>query len=150
MSLENKVMTALKEAMKAKDQVSLRSLRAMKSAIQLVRTEKGSDGKVSEDKELQIVQKLVKQRKESIDIFQKQNRNDLAKTELEELAIIEKFLPEQLSEDEVKSIVKNIISQIGASSMRDMGKVMGMASKQLAGKADGKMLANLVKQLLSS
>ena len=148
MSLEQKVMAAMKDAMKAKDQVSLRGLRAIKSAILLAKTEKGASGDLSEDKEIALLQKLAKQRKESYDIYIEQGREDLASTEKEEIEVIEKFLPEQMSEAEVKSFLENLVQELGASSMKDMGKVMGAASSKLAGKADNKLVSQIVKDLL--
>lgn len=148
MSLEQKVMAAMKDAMKAKDQVSLRGLRAIKSAILLAKTEKGASGDLSEDKEIALLQKLAKQRKESYDIYVEQGREDLAATEKEEIEIIEKFLPEQMSEAEVQSFLENLVKELGANSMKDMGKVMGAASSRLAGKADNKLVSQIVKDLL--
>jgi len=148
MNLADKVSQALKEAMKSKDEVAKRSIRSIKAAILLAQTD-GSGQELNEDKEIKLLQKLVKQRQDSYDIYVKQNREDLAVVEKEEIEVIQKFLPEQISEDELKSIVQEIVNKVGASSMKDMGKVMGMASKQLAGKADGKMIANVVKSLLS-
>ncbi len=147
MSLEQKITTDLKAAMKAKDQVALRGIRAIKAAILLAKTD-GSGKEITEDMEIKILQKLVKQRKDSLDIYQKQNREDLAAKEREEIEVIERYLPEQLGEEELTAILKGIIDQVGATSMRDMGKVMGMASKQLAGKADGKAISAVVKRLL--
>ena len=149
MSLEQKIMGDLKTAMLAKDEKALRSLRAIKAAILLAKTSEGAGGELKEDEEIKLLQKLVKQRKDSLDIYQQQNRNDLAKKEQEEIEIIEKFLPKQLSTDELKSEVAAIISEVGASSPADMGKVMGTATKKLAGKADGKTISALVKELLS-
>ena len=149
MSLEKRIMTDLKEAMKAKDQAALRSIRAIKSAILLFKTD-GSGKELNEATEIKMLQKLVKQRRDSLEIYEKQGREDLAKTEREEIEIIEKYLPEQLSEDKIKEIVMGIIEQIGATSMRDMGKVMGMANAKLAGKADGKTIAGIVKAALSA
>ena len=148
MSLETKIMEDLKAAMKAKDQAALRGIRAIKSAILLAQTD-GSGKEIDDQKEIQILQKLVKQRKESLEIFQKQNREDLAKVEEEEIAVIEKYLPKQMSQEELEAAVKDIITTTNATSMRDMGKVMGVASKQLAGKADGKAISEIVKKLLS-
>ena len=148
MRLEEKINADLKTAMKAKDQVALRSIRAIKSAIILAKTD-GSGEELNEDKEIKMLQKLVKQRQDSLDIYIKQAREDLAKVEREEIAIIEKYLPEQLSPAELEGLIKKIIEQTGASSMRDMGKVMGIASKELAGKADGKSISTMVKQLLA-
>jgi len=147
MSLEERVMKELKEAMKAKDQARMRALRAIKSEIQLAKTE-GSDKEVSETKEMQIIQRLIKQRKDSLEIYERENREDLAKKEREEIAVIEKFLPEQLSEEELKSEIKKIIDETGAESMKDMGKVMGIATKRLAGKADNKAISQVVREQL--
>lgn len=149
MSLQTKVMEALKEAMKAKDTVALESLRAIKSAILLARTEAGASEELSESDELKLLQKLVKQRKDSAALYTQQGRNDLAEPELAQMAVIEKFLPAQLSEAEVEEALKGIIAQVGATSPKDMGKVMGAATKQLAGKADGKLISDIVKKLLS-
>lgn len=149
MSLQTKVMEALKEAMKAKDTVALESLRAIKSAILLARTEAGASEELSEADELKLLQKLVKQRKDSAALYTQQGRNDLAEPELAQKAVIEKFLPAQLSEAEVEEALKSIIAQVGATSPKDMGKVMGAATKQLAGKADGKLISDIVKKLLS-
>jgi uncharacterized protein len=149
MSLEQKIMTELKTAMLAKDEAALRSLRAVKAAILLARTSEGAGGELKEEDETKLLQKLVKQRKDSLEIFQQQNRTDLAKKEEEEIAVIEKFLPKQLSAEEIKAALTTIIAQVGASSPADMGKVMGAATKQLAGKADGKTISALVKELLA-
>ncbi|MFI8603155.1 GatB/YqeY domain-containing protein [Cellulophaga baltica] len=149
MSLQDQVMTEMKTAMKAKDKVALESLRAIKSALLLMQTENGSGEAISEDAEIQLVQKLVKQRKDSAAIFIEQGREDLAAPELEQVAIIEKFLPEQLSEEEVEKVVVQTIEATGAAGMKDMGKVMGMVSKELAGKADGKTISMLVKKNLA-
>ena len=149
MRLQTKVMEALKEAMKAKDTVALESLRAIKSAILLARTEAGASEELSEADELKLLQKLVKQRKDSAALYTQQGRNDLAEPELAQMAVIEKFLPAQLSEAEVEEALKGIIAQVGATSPKDMGKVMGAATKQLAGKADGKLISDIVKKLLS-
>ncbi len=149
MSLESKVQEALKSAMKNKDQAAMRSLRAVKSAILLIKTDTGFTGEVTEEQELALLQKLVKQRKESLDIFEKQNRADLAVKEQEEITVIEQFLPEQLSEEEITTTINAIIEKTGASSMKDMGKVMGMANKELAGRADGKLIATIVKARLA-
>ena len=148
MSLEENVMTQLKAAMKSKDQAALRSIRAIKAAILLTKTD-GSGKELDQAREIKLLQKLVKQRQDSLDIYKKQGRADLAKVEEEEIAVIQKFLPEQMSEEELTSIVKKIVAQTGASGMKDMGKVMGAASQKVAGKADGKTLASIVKQLLS-
>jgi uncharacterized protein len=149
MNLEQKIMAELKTAMLAKDEKGLRSLRAIKAAILLAKTSEGAGGELKEEDEIKILQKLVKQRKDSLEIFQQQNRTDLAQKEQEEIEIIEKFLPKQLSADELKGIIATIIAETGASSPADMGKVMGVASKQLAGKADGKAISAVVKELLA-
>lgn len=149
MSLEQKIMTELKAAMLAKDEKTLRSLRAIKAAILLAKTSEGAGGELKEDDEIRLLQKLVKQRKDSLEIFQQQKRDDLAQKEQEEIEVIEKFLPKQLSADELRPIISKIIADTGASSPADMGKVMGAATKQLAGKADGKTISALVKELLS-
>lgn len=147
MSLQQEVMTKLKDAMKAKDKVALESLRAIKSALLLAQTSGDSKELTAED-EIKLVQKLVKQRKDSAALYKEQGRNDLADPELAQVAVLEQFLPEQMGEEELKKVVSEIIAKVGASSMKDMGKVMGMASKQLAGKADGKAISNVVKALL--
>ena len=149
MSLQTKVMEALKEAMKAKDTVALESLRAIKSAILLAKTEAGATEELSEADELKLLQKLVKQRKDSAALYTQQGRNDLAEPELAQMVVIEKFLPAQLSEAEVETALRGIINQVGAATPKDMGKVMGVATKQLAGKADGKLISEIVKRLLS-
>lgn len=149
MSLEQQVMTEMKEAMKAKDEASLRSLRAIKAEIIKAKTEPGANGAVTEEGELKLLQKMVKQRRDSLDIYQQQNRADLAQKEQEEISVIEKFLPKQLSEAELKEALGKIIAEVGASSPADMGKVMGAASKQLSGQADGKAISAAVKELLS-
>ena len=149
MSLQTKVMEALKEAMKAKDTVALESLRAIKSAILLAKTEAGAAEELSEADELKLLQKLVKQRKDSAALYTQQGRNDLAEPELAQMAVIEKFLPAQLSEAEVETALRGIINQVGATTPKDMGKGMGVATKQLAGKADGKLISEIVKRLLS-
>ena len=149
MSLEQKIMGELKTAMLAKDEKALRSLRAIKAAILLAKTSEGASGELKEDDEIKLLQKLVKQRKDSLEIYQQQNRTDLAQKESEEIEIIEKFLPKQLSVDELRSEVVAIISEVGASSPADMGKVMGAATKKLAGKADGKTISALVKEMLA-
>jgi uncharacterized protein len=149
MSLEQKIMTELKAAMLAKNEAALRSLRAVKAAILLAKTSEGASGDLTEDDEIKLLQKLVKQRKDSLEIFQQQNRADLAQKEQEEIAVIEKFLPVQLTAEEIKAELAKIIAATGASSPADMGKVMGVATKQLAGKADGKTISALVKELLN-
>lgn len=149
MSLETKVMDELKNAMRAKDEAALRTLRAIKAAIIIEKTAEGATGEITEAAETKMLQKLAKQRRDSLDIFAKQGREDLAAKEREELAIIEKFLPQQMTAEELQAEVKAIITQVGATSPADMGKVMGVASKQLAGKADGKAISETVKQLLA-
>ena len=147
MSLEQKITQDLKEAMRAKDKVSLRGIRAIKAALLLAQTD-GSHDEMTEDKEIKMLQKLVKQRKDSLEIYEKQNREDLAQTEREEIEVIERYLPKQMEGAELEAFIKDIIEKTGASSMKDMGKVMGMASKQLAGRADGKTISGVVRQLL--
>ncbi len=149
MSLQEKVMEAMKTAMKEKDTQSLEALRAVKSALLLAQTETGSKAALTEDEELKLLQKQVKQRKDSAAIYKEQNRPDLAEPELIQAKVIEQFLPQQLSEEEVSKIVDAIIAETGASSMADMGKVMGLASAKLAGKADGKTISIVVKSRLS-
>ena len=150
MSLEVEVMSFMKDAMKNKDEALLRGLRAIKAEIIKAKTEPGANGTISEDAEMKLLQKLVKQRKDSLTIFQEQNRADLAQKEAEEIAVIEKFLPTQMSEDEVKAAVDAIVKELGAAGPQDLGKVMGVASKQLAGKADGKLIAAAAKNALSN
>ncbi|MDC0380073.1 GatB/YqeY domain-containing protein [Flavobacteriaceae bacterium] len=150
MSLQNNIMTAMKTAMKSKDTVALTALRSVKSAILLAQTESGSKGSMSEAEEIKLLQKLVKQRQDSAAIFSQQNRPDLAAPELAEAKIISQFLPEMLSEAEVEKHVVVAIEKLGATSMKDMGKVMGVVSKELAGKTDGKTISTLVKQKLMS
>lgn len=149
MSLQQEVMTAIKEAMKAKDQAALTALRAVKSAILLAQTESGAKEELTEDQELKILQKQVKQRKDSAAIYLAQGREDLATPELAEAEVISRFLPEALSEEEIEKIVVAVISQLGAEGMKDMGKVMGVVSQELAGQADGKTISNIVKAKLS-
>jgi uncharacterized protein YqeY len=149
MSLQEKVMSEMKLAMKAKDTVALESLRAIKSALLLAKTDKGGGAELSEEDEVKLVQKLVKQRKDSSAIFKEQGRDDLAEPELAQMAVIEKFLPEQLTEEEIEKVVIQTIEAIGASGMKDMGKVMGMVSKELAGQADGKTISTIVKRKLA-
>lgn len=148
MQLEKQVMEQLKAAMLAKDEAALRSLRAIKAAILLAKTSEGASGDLKAEDEIKLLQKLVKQRKDSADIFHQQQREDLAKKEEEEIAVIEKFLPKQLDQEELRSILKGIIEQVGAQSAADLGKVMGVATKQLAGKADGKTISATVKEML--
>lgn len=149
MSLTEKINEQLKEAMKAKDEARLRGLRAIKSALLLAEREKGKAGEISAPKEIQLLQKLAKQRKDSLEIYEKQNREDLAKAEKEELAVIEEFLPRQISEEEIRDKVRGIIVETGATSPSDMGKIMGRATKELAGKADNKKVAEIVKEELA-
>ncbi len=149
MALEQTIMTDLKAAMIAKDEAALRSLRAIKAAILLTKTAEGGNGEISEEEEIKLLQKLVKQRKDSLEIFQQQHREDLAKKEEEEIAVISKFLPKQMSQEEIRAEVQAIINATGAAGPGDLGKVMGVASKQLAGKADGKTISAMVKELLA-
>ena len=148
MSLETTINEQLKKAMLARDEKGLRALRAIKSAILLAKTAEGATAEISEEAEVKMLQKLVKQRKDSIEIFEQQNRADLALKEKEEVEVIEKFLPQQLSADEIKQVVASIIQDAGATDISALGKIMGIASKQLAGKADGKAISTAVKELL--
>ena len=148
MSLQKEVMDQMKAAMKAKDTVALQALRAVKSAFLLAKTETGIQAELTDEQEIKIIQKQVKQRKDSAAIFIKQNRQDLADPELAELAILEQFLPEALSTEEIEKVVLETITQVGATGMKDMGKVMGMVSKRLAGQADGKIISGIVKKNL--
>ncbi len=148
MELEKKVMERLKEAMKSKDDAALRALRAIKAAILTAKTEKGA-GEMDEAKESQLVMKLAKQRKESIEIFEKQGRTDLAQTEREELEVLNAFLPKQMTEEELTPLIQKIISDLGVTDAKEMGKVMGAANKEFAGKADGGTISKIVKQLLA-
>ena len=148
MSLQQELMVKLKEAMKLKDAVALESLRAIKSEILLAQTKGGASNDLTKEDEIKLLQKLVKQRKDSAAIYNEQGRNDLAEPELEQVKIIAQFLPEQMTEDELKKVIAEIMETVGATSIKDMGKVMGMASKKLAGKADGKSISTAVKQLL--
>ena len=141
-------MVKMKEAMKTKDKVALESLRAIKSEILLAQTKSGASEELSSEDEIKLLQKLVKQRKDSATLYREQGREDLAEPELAQVEIIAQFLPEQLNEEDLKKLVAKIIETVGATSMKDMGKVMGIASKQLVGKADGKAISNIVKQLL--
>lgn len=147
MSLETEIMAQMKEAMKAKDEASLRGLRAIKAALLLLKT--SGSGEVSPEEEIKMLQKLVKQRNDSLEIFKQQNRTDLAQKEEEEIRVIEQFLPKQLSEDEIKAELELVIKETGASSPADIGKVMGLATKKLAGRADGKTINLLVKEMLN-
>jgi uncharacterized protein len=149
MPLEENIMAQMKDAMKSKDEKSLRALRAIKAAIILAKTSEGAGGVLKEEDEVKLLQKLIKQRKDSLEIYQQQNRADLAQKEQEEITVIEQFLPKQLSPEELREAVSRIIAETGASSPADMGKVMGAATKQLAGKADGKSISAVVKELLS-
>ncbi len=148
MSLELKINDDIKAAMLARDAKKLEALRAIKAALLLEKVKEGATGEVSEDVELKILQKLVKQRRESADIYTNANRADLADKELYDASVIETYLPKQMSEDEVAAIIRKIVADTGATSVKDMGKVMGAASKELAGKADNKMISTIVKSLL--
>ena len=148
MSLSTQIMDSIKDAMRAKDTVALEALRAIKSEILLAQTATGSKEEITEADEIKILQKLVKMRKDSYEIFTTQNRPDLAEPELAQIAVIEKFLPAQLSEAEVEAIVSKIISETGASGIAAMGKVMGLASEQIGGQAEGKTISSIVKKLL--
>jgi len=150
MGLQAKVMVKLKDAMKAKDTVALESLRAIKSAILLEQTQAGGQSELTTEAEIKLLQKLVKQRRDSAAIFKEQGRDDLAGPEEAQIEVISQFLPQQLSQEEVAAVIDHVIQDIGASSMKDMGRVMGMVTKQLAGKADGKTISTLVKQKLNA
>lgn len=150
MGILSNLTEEIKNAMRAKDSLKLESLRAIKSAVLLAQTATGSGGELSEEESIKLLQRLVKQRKDSASIFKEQGRPDLAEPEESQAEVIASFLPEQLSKEEVEKVVAQIINQTGAEGMKDMGKVMGMASKQLGGKAEGKLIAELVKQKLSS
>lgn len=149
MSLEQKIMAEMKEAMKQKNEPVLRALRAIKAEIIKAKTEPGAGGTISEATELKMLQKMMKQRKDSFDIFKQQGRNDLADRENEEMEVIARFLPEQMSEADLRTALQKIISETGATSPADLGKVMGVATKSLAGKADGKMISTMVKEMLT-
>lgn len=149
MTIFDQVNEDIKSAMKNREEGRLRALRGVKSALLLAKTEKGASDELSEEKEMQVLQKLLKQRKESFDIYTQQNRPELAAVEAEEIEVIEKFLPKQMDENELRGILQNIIATMGAAGPQDMGKVMGAATKQLAGKADGKAVSAIVKALLS-
>ena len=149
MSLESRITTDLKEAMKAKDQAALRTIRAVKAAILLKKTD-GSGEDLDEAGEIKMIQKLVKQRQDSLDIYEKQGREDLAVTEREEIEVLQRYLPKPLSAEDLESFVRGIIAEVGATGMQDMGKVMGLANERLAGRADGKSIASVVKAALSS
>jgi hypothetical protein len=148
MNLQEKIMDKMKAAMKTKDKVALESLRAIKSELLLFKTKSASSEELTKDDEIKLLQKLVKQRKDSAAIYKDQGRNDLAEPELAQVEVISQFLPVQMSDEEVKKVVTEIMKTVGATSMKDMGKVMGLASAQLAGKADGKTISTAVKQLL--
>lgn len=150
MNLEQKIMAEMKEAMKTKNEAALRGLRAIKAEIIKAKTEPGAGGEMAADKEIPLLQKMMKQRKDSLEIYRQQGREDLAKKEEEEISIIEKFLPAQLSGEELYNELREVIRETGASSPADMGKVMGPAQKRLAGRADGKTISAAVKELLSS
>jgi len=149
MSLEQTINADIKTAMLAKDEKGLRGLRAIKAAIILAKTAEGAGGEIKQEEEIKMLQKLVKQRKDSLEIFTQQNRSDLAVKESEEIEVIERYLPKQLDAETLKNLIQTIITETGASSPADMGKVMGAANKQLAGKADGKSISTIVKELLS-
>lgn len=149
MSLKTKIEAGMKEAMLGKEKDRLRTLRAIKSQILLAESEKGASGELTEESESKILQKAAKQRKDSLEIYETQNREDLAEVERIELRIIKEFLPKQLSEEEVETSVKEIIGQVGATGPQDMGKVMGTATKQLGGLADGKMISQIARKLLN-
>lgn|SRR5690606_7836970 len=149
MALQEKIDQDIKAAMLAKDQARLRGLRAIKAALLLAKAEKGPTEALSEDTEVKVLQKLAKQRKESAEIYQQQNRDDLYQIEIEELAVIESFLPKQLSREEIESVVRQLISETGATGPKEMGKVMGLANQRLAGKADGKTISEIAKALLA-
>ncbi|MFP4287986.1 MAG: GatB/YqeY domain-containing protein [Bacteroidales bacterium] len=149
MSLIQNIDADIKKAMLAKEKDKLEALRAVKNAILLQRTEKGASEELDEQTELKILQKLVKQRKESAEIYHEKGRTEMAEQEMQQAEVIQQYLPEQMSEDQIKEKIKQIVDQTGASSMKDMGKVMGVASKQLAGKADNKIISQIVKEILS-
>lgn len=149
MSLENKINEDIKKAMLAREKEKLEALRAVKTALLVAKTEKGAGETMTEETEIKILQRLVKQRKESATVFKDQNREELAQKELYEADVIEEYLPAQMSEEEIKSVIGKIIEEVGAKSMADMGKVMGVASKKMAGKAEGKLIADTVKSILS-
>ena len=148
MSLTTQIDQDIKQAMLAKQADRLRGLRAIKSALLIARTEKGAAEEVTHEAETKVLQKLVKQRKESAEIYKTQNRDDLYQVEMEELEVIEAYLPKQMSYDEVEAYLKDLVARVGATSVKDMGKVMGAANKELAGKADGRTISEVVKQLL--
>ncbi|HJP64584.1 MAG TPA: GatB/YqeY domain-containing protein [Mucilaginibacter sp.] len=147
--LINQIDQDIKQAMLGKQEARLRGLRAVKSALLLARTEKGASEDISQETEIKVLQKLIKQRKESAEIYKQQNREDLYKIEAEEMEVIETYLPKQMDRSEVETYLKDLISRVGAGSIKDMGKVMGAANKELAGKADGRTISELVKELLN-
>jgi uncharacterized protein YqeY len=149
MSLETRLMADLKEAMKTKDQASLRAIRAAKAAILLFKTD-GSGKEQDEAAEIKLIQKLVKQRQDSLEIYKNQGREDLAVIEREEIEVLKRYLPEEISEDDLRAFLEKLISELGAEGMKDMGRVMGMASQKLAGKADGKTISSIVRNLLTN
>jgi uncharacterized protein YqeY len=146
--LENTINQDIKTAMLAKDETSLRSLRAVKSAILIAKTEKGASTEITEEAEIKVLQKLVKQRKESADIYKSQNREDLYQIEVDEISVIEKYLPKQLSQEALNVYVKGLIDKLNVTSVKEMGKIMGVANKELSGKADGKAISETIKHLL--
>ena len=146
--LENTINQDIKTAMLAKDQITLGSLRAVKAAILLAKTEKGAATDITEEAEIKVLQRLVKQRKESADIYKSQNREDLYQIEVDEIAVIEKYLPKQLSQEELNVYIKGLIEKLNVTSVKEMGKIMGLANKELSGKADGKAISETIKQLL--
>lgn len=148
MNLEQQIMAEMKEAMKAKDEATLRGLRSIKAEIIKAKTEPGAGGEISSEKEIAMLQKMMKQRKDSLEIYQQQGREDLAKKESEEIQVIEKFLPSQMSQEELNAEIEQIIKETGAATPADLGKVMGVATKKLAGRADGKSISATAKQLL--
>ncbi|WP_304062246.1 GatB/YqeY domain-containing protein [Pedobacter glucosidilyticus] len=149
MSLENTINQDIKAAMLAKNEAQLRALRAIKSALLLAKTEKGASSEITEEAEVKVLQKLVKQRKESADIYKSQNREDLYQIEAEEIEVIEHYLPKQLSTEELSAYIKQLIEKLSITSVKEMGKIMGIASKELSGKADGKAISACIKNLLS-
>ena len=149
MSLETTVNQDIKTAMLAKNETSLRSLRAIKSALLLAKTEKGASQELNEEAEIKVLQKLVKQRRESADIYKSQNREDLCLIETEEIEVIEKYLPKQLSEEELIAYIQGLINKLNITSVKEMGKIMGLANKELSGKADGKAISDAIKNLLN-
>lgn len=144
------IMAEMKQAMLTKNEAALRGIRAIKAAIILAKTEKGASGEMTEETEIKLLQKLVKQRRDSLEIFQKENRTDLAQKEIEEIAIIEKFLPQQMGADELRTYLKGLIEKLGVTDAKGMGQIMGTANKELAGKADGKTISTIVKELLGN